>query len=366
MKLTHIEIYNYRNITKIVSDLDNNFNLFYGYNGHGKTNLLEAVYLTGNARSFRKSCLHDLIMNGESSSLIKSIVEVKQVINSVNIVIEPVGRKVELNNKIVNRVSDIHGYFNSIVFSPDDMMMVKLGPDSRRRYLDRAIYTSDVSYLRTWHTYTRTLKQRNICLRSFDKQVLDVWTDKLAESGAELIVKRQKFVSELNNIINYHYSNISSSSEVVQLDYKSEYSDLNHISEIYTNIKKQLENNIVADMKYGITTAGPHRDDLNFLIDGKPLKSYASQGQQKSFVLALKLSEIDHNFSLFDEYPILILDDIDSELDKTRSRNLLEYLLSKKIQVLMSSTEKSPSFVSKFDKCKVFRIDNGNLTYEGT
>src|SRR5476649_1689578 len=197
MRLTQLVIAGFRNLETVRIEPGNRFNLFYGLNGHGKTNLLEAIYLLGSSRSFRNSRLPDLIRHGVKTAQIQGLIETGGSRNQIRLTLENAGRRVELDGKGIQRASDLHGRLNAVVFSPDDTGMVKFGPETRRRYLDRAAYMGDIAYLHCWHDYFRILKQRNQLLKNQDKSGLDIWTQKLAETGAELIYRRQHFIVQL-------------------------------------------------------------------------------------------------------------------------------------------------------------------------
>ncbi len=198
------------------------FNLLYGFNGQGKTNLLEAIYLLGNPRSFRHSRLPELIRHGTTQALVCGEVESCGTVSRIRLSLEQAGRRVEIDDKGIKRASDLHGRLNAVVFSPDDTSMVKSGPETRRRYLDRAVYTGDIGYLHCWHEYHRTLKQRNHLLKSPDKAGLDVWTEKLAAAGAEVIERRQGYVGLLDRQLQQYYATISGGAETAGISYRPE------------------------------------------------------------------------------------------------------------------------------------------------
>jgi DNA replication and repair protein RecF len=365
MRLRQISISNFRNFESASIKPGENFNLFYGMNGQGKTNLLEAIYVLGNSRSFRYAKLPDLIRQGQSYSKILGGISSGGITSSISLRLEHSGRKVEMDGKTVQKVSDLHGKLTTVVFSPDDTGMVKFGPDTRRRYLDRAVYTGDIAYLFCWHDYHRILKQRNVLLKQQVKSGLDIWTEKLAETGAEVIFRRQNYIAVLNRLLEKHYNTISGSCEKAGITYSPEGVNGNEASKIHSDLIELYSRHEKIDEKYGTTTAGPHRDDLTFHLDGRPLKSLGSQGQQKSFVLALKMAEIDHLQSMYEEPPILLLDDISSELDMERKRNLLGFLNSRQIQTFITTTEPSTALIEATTKCSVFHVEQGNLTYKG-
>jgi DNA replication and repair protein RecF len=254
---------------------------------------------------------------------------------------------------------------NAVVFSPDDTGMVRLGPDQRRRYLDRAVYMGDIGYLHCWHGYHRILKQRNHLLKSADRSGLETWTEKLAEAGAEVIERRRRFTAQLDQVLKRHYATISGSAETAGISYQPEGVQATERGAIRDELLELFERHARSDERYATTTAGPHRDDLKLSLDGRPLKAFGSQGQQKSFVLALKMAEMDNLQSIFGEPPLLLLDDMSSELDAERNRNLMEFLTSRDIQVFITTTERSPALIGTIARCALFRMEGGNLTHEG-
>jgi len=254
---------------------------------------------------------------------------------------------------------------NTVVFSPEDTGMVRQGPDNRRRYLDRAVYMGDINYLHCWHGYHRILKQRNHLLKSSDKTGLDIWTGQLAEAGAEVIERRRRYIALLDAMMRHHYATISGKGENAGIGYFPEGVRSAEKENIRAELLELFARHASSDERYGTTSAGPHRDDLIFSLDGKPLKAFGSQGQQKSFVLALKMAEMENLQNIFGEPPILLLDDMGSELDVHRSSNLMGFLSIKEIQVFITTTERSPALKGAVGQCAVFRVEDGNLTFEG-
>jgi DNA replication and repair protein RecF len=365
MRLKHLLVSSFRNIEMIRVEPGRHFNLLYGFNGQGKTNLLEAIYLLGNPRSFRNSRLPEFIRHGNTQALVSGEVESCGTVSQIRLTLETAGRRVEIDQKGIKRASDLHGKLNAVVFSPDDTSMVKSGPEARRRYLDRAVYTGDISYLHCWHDYHRILKQRNYLLKSPDKSGLDVWTEKLAEAGAQVIERRQHYVALLDTQLQKHYATISGGGEAAGINYQPEGVTTADRENIREELLQLFSRHGRSDERYGTTTAGPHRDDLTFALDNRPLKAFGSQGQQKSFVLALKMAEMENLQSIFDEPPLLLLDDMSSELDSQRNSNLMDFLTARDIQVFITTTEPSAALLTTTAHCSVFRVENGNLTSEG-
>lgn len=365
MRLRHIAVNDFRNIRALQIEPGERFNLFYGQNAQGKTNLLEAIHLLGNPRSFRAARLPELIRHGEFRAQVKGTVESCGINNQLRLLLETGGRRVEIDGKAVHRASDLHGKLNAVVFSPDDTGMVRMGPETRRRYLDRAVYMGDIAYLHCWHDYQRILKQRNVLLKSSDRSGLEIWTEKLAETGSEVIERRNKFVMILDQKLRKYYAAISGNSETCSISYRPEGVKSTEREQIRIELIDLFQRHERSDQRYGTTTAGPHRDDLNFQLEDRPLKSFGSQGQQKSFVLSLKMAEMDNLREIFGESPLLLLDDMSSELDADRNRNLMEFLIARKIQVFITTTERSPALLEAVPHCTVFRVEDGNLTFEG-
>lgn len=365
MRLRKLAISGFRNLDQLRITPGPRFNLLHGLNGQGKTNLLEAVYLLGSSRSFRASRLHELIGHGKPAARISGEVESAGIISSISVTLEQGGRRVEIDGKGIQRASELHGKLNSVVFSPDDTGMVRSGPEARRRFLDRAVYMGDIGYLHCWHGYHRILKQRNQLLKSSDRSGLDIWTEKLAEAGAEMIERRQRFAAQLDERLQRHYEAISAGSESAGIGYRPEGVQAVEREAIRQELLSLFDRNARNDERYGTTTAGPHRDDLLLSLDNRPLKAFGSQGQQKSFVLALKMAEMDNLLAIFGEPPLLLLDDMSSELDSRRNANLMDFLIKGDIQVFITTTEKSPSLLGHGAHCAVFRVENGNLTFEG-
>jgi len=365
MLLNNLFIAGFRNIETMRFKPGKYFNVIYGRNGQGKTNLLEALYLLGSPRSFRNARLQDFIGHGQQKAQIQGEIESSGMRTSIKLVLENAGRRVELDGKAIQRASDLYGVVNTVVFSPDDTGMVKLGPESRRRFLDRATYTCDVGYLQYWHGYHRILKQRNQLLKNNDKSGLDTWTEQLAETGAEVIVRRQQFVTRLSGMLQRYYGIISGEGEIPRITYAPEGIQETEQKQIRGELLRLFERHQQSDIRYGTTTAGPHRDDLTFQLNDRPLKSCGSAGQQKSFVLALKMAELNTVHETFGEPPLLLLDDVSSELDAVRNRNFITFLTDMDIQVFITTTERSPALLEAATHYAVFHMEDGNLTFEG-
>lgn len=360
MYLKQLQLEQFRNLTSAWLEPARYLTILHGCNGQGKTNLLEAVYMLGSGRAFRTTKVPDLIQHGRATAAVTGTVQSAGVENRLLLVLEGSTRRISIDAKAVHRSADLHGKLAAVIFTPDDTAMIKLGPETRRRYLDRSLYTGNVGFLQDYQGYYRTLKQRNALLKNNQQQELRLWTEQLAAAGIRLMQHRSRYLSELQHLLLQQYKWIAGTSETVALQYKPD---------VATTSADELMETILAhqeqDLRYKTTGRGPHRDDLQFLINDRPLKGFGSQGQQRSFVLALKLAELDHLQQTFGEEPVLLLDDIASELDRQRISNLLTYLQQRKVQVLITTTDVTPFRHLLQHDSRLYRVDGGNLTYEG-
>lgn len=363
MFLKELWLEQYRNIDKAYLEPGRNLTIFYGLNGQGKTNLLESIYLLGNARPFRSAKLPELILSGSNYSLIRGKIQSAQIESEITFQLEQTTRRVCIDGKTAHRAGDLHGKLAVVVFSPDDTAMVKLGPETRRRYLDRSLYVSNAGFLQDYHRYYRTLKHRNALLKSNNYEGLELWTEQLATAGVRLMEHRQEYTYKLNLLLQKYYRQIAGESEQVTIVYHADVPF--RVGQERETLLKVLQLQQEHDLRYKTTGRGPHRDDLTFLIKERPLKSFGSQGQQRSFVLALKLAELNHLQNTFGEMPMLLLDDIASELDRQRMKNLLLFLRQQQVQVLITTTDITPFLPVLEQDSRIFRVEAGRLTYEG-
>jgi DNA replication and repair protein RecF len=265
----------------------------------------------------------------------------------------------------VAKLSDFFGCLTMVVFSPDDIAMVRGLPDSRRRYLDRAIFSGDIRYLLVYQEYCRTLKNRNHLLKTGDRNGLDTWTERLAEAGSKLVAKRVSYVQEISELLTEFYGIISGPHDRAEVLYKSETMKKNGTiashEELRSNLLQIFDRNAVEEQRRGITLSGPHRDDIHFSINGRLLKFHGSQGEQRSFVLALKMAEIEYIKRRYGTPPILLLDDLTSELDKDRNLNFMEFLKKKDMQVFITTTSLDNIELSGIQNYAVFPVKGGAI-----
>ncbi len=357
MLLKKLRLDKYRNISKIFIEPSNNLTIIYGKNGQGKTNLIESIFMLANARPFRFSKISDHICHGFKTATICGTVQNEGIENEIFIQLENSARRVSINGKNIQNALELHGKLVVVLFSPDDVVMVKFGPEIRRRYFDRSLYTAERNFLHNYQNYYHTLKQRNALLKTNNYETLDIWTEQLADAGNLIMEERQRYIIKLQKLFQKNYQRISGQHEKVEIKYKPD---------VTINLKNALLKQLEQDKLHKNTGLGPHRDDILFFIDGKPLKVYGSQGQQRSFVLALKMAEMNYINETFGEQPLLLLDDIASELDKERMMNLLTFIHQQKLQTLVTTTDINNFLPILQNDSRLLQVEGGRLIKEET
>ena len=362
MKINSIKIENFRNIENLSLDFDDNVNIIYGENAQGKTNLIEAIYLFTGSKSFRGVKDSELIrFNCEYSRLYIDFVN-KEREQNAEIFIDS-KRNAKLNGIRKKSASMLGDELKAVIFSPVHLSMVKDGPLERRKFIDNALCQLKSGYRNVLHEYNRCLIQRNMLLKDIAKNyslvdMLYIWDRNLAVSGAKIIYQRQKYIEALMPYAKDIFSGLSGGKEEIDLVLKGEfeYKNLN-IEEIESNIVKALEKNRGEDILNRVTQTGPHRDDMEILINGKSARKFGSQGQQRSCVLALKLAEASLLKELTQDEPLALLDDVMSELDISRQDYILNHI--KDWQVFITCCDANT--ILRLKKGKTFHIVNGGL-----
>ncbi len=365
MKLKKICIFSFRNIEKIELSPNERFNIITGNNAQGKTNILESIYLLSAMKSFRMTRNTELIKNGFPYSVIKGSVDRDGVTRDITVCIEPSGKKAKVDNKNVSRLSDFFGCINMVVFSPEDISMVRGLPESRRRYLDRAVFSSDFGYLTVHHEFFKILKNRNSLLKTGIASGLDVWTERLAAAGARLIKARISYIEEISALLADFYAILGGRSQSAHIRYRSEALRMAAASvstdEIMNGLLEVLDVKSAEEKIKGTTLAGPQRDDIEFFLNGRALKLHGSQGELRSFILALKMAEIEYIKRRHLAPPVLLLDDMTSELDGDRNRNLLDFLKDREMQVFITTTSMKNLCLPENINQSVFTVQGGKI-----
>ncbi len=365
MKLKKLHIFSFRNIEKAELSPNERFNIFAGNNAQGKTNILESIYLLGTMKSFRMARNADLIKTGCHYSLLKGWANRDGIIREISLSIEHTGKKARVDNKSVSKPSDFFGCLNMVVFSPEDIGMVRGLPELRRRYLDRAIFSGDVGYLSAHHQFYKILKNRNSLLKCGATAGLDVWSERLAEAGARLMVARASYLKEISELLAGFYATIAGPEQQASVGYHSAVTGMElsctSVNEVRTRLLEALAKNSAEEKRRGTTLYGPHRDDIELSLNGRMLKLHGSQGEQRSFVLALKMAEIELVKIKHSSPPVLLLDDMTSELDSDRNRNFMEFLKSKEMQVFITTTSMNNLVLAGTNNLTVFPVQEGQI-----
>lgn len=354
MFIKKIRLQNFRNYEDEEFEFEKNFNIIYGDNAQGKTNIIEAIYLSSIGRSFRTKKDSELIKIGKEKAIIE--LEYERIDREGNIRIEIDNKKIFFLNGIKQKkLSDIIGKVHIVLFNPDDINIIKEGPSQRRKFLDIMISQLKPNYLHILNTYLKTVEQRNIYLKQIKvenkpEEMLEIWDIRLAELSEKIYKYRSYYMQKIsekikdihNNITNC--GNLGENIEILYLNNGENQEDF------YNNLKNSRK----TDIKKGFTSTGVHRDDFKILINNKDVESYGSQGQQRTSVLSLKLSELEIIYDEIGEKPILLLDDFMSELDEKRRVNFIDTINDN--QVFITCTDK---ICLNSDNNKIYKINQG-------
>ena len=357
MIIKSIELSNFRNYEKLQLNFDDGTNILYGDNAQGKTNILEAAYLSGTTKSHKGSKDREMIRFDGEEAHIRTIVQKNEKEYQIDMHLRKSGTKGVAVNKIpIKSASELFGILNIVFFSPEDLNIIKNGPSERRRFIDFELCQLDKIYLSDLSKYNKTLVQRNKLLKEINYRpdlldTLPVWDMQLLEYGKSIIKKRKQFVDELNYIISEIHYKISGGNENLILKYEANIDDIFFEDEL--NKAKQK------DLRLCQTTVGPHRDDMLFSIDGVDIRKYGSQGQQRTSALSLKLSELELVKKSINNTPVLLLDDVLSELDSNRQNYLLNSI--NETQTIITCTGLEEFVKNRFQVDKVFQVINGKV-----
>lgn len=392
MYVKTLRLLNFRNYRDVTVELDSDTVVFYGQNAQGKTNLLEAIYLCSCLRSHRTYRDSDLITHGESEySVGLDFIETAEDNTEYSGFNENISvayfdtvskdasrmkpkRVLKHNGMLLSKTQDIVGIFNAVIFAPEDLNIIKDGPSIRRRYIDMLISQIKPSYFNELSIYQKTLLQRNSQLKRMrdglvtsDHYNIEVWDMALASSAAKIIMTRNDFSIKINKHASNHHLIMSSGKEELNVKYRSVagISTEDGYEEIQQSIYNKLKGNFNEDVERGSTTHGPHRDDLDISINNESIRSYASQGQQRTAVLSLKIAELEIIATETRSMPVLLLDDVMSELDQTRRKQLLSAI--GRAQVILTCTDAShvePELISMDGgrKIRYFEVSDGTIS----
>lgn len=368
MIVKNLKIKNYRNLKEETIDLNEDLNIFVGDNGQGKTNLLESVYLCSIGRTFRLNSENDLINFNENKSSVEILLNRDNKNITVELTLERNKRKlVKINGVKLDKTGEMIGVLNNVIFTPDDMKIIKDSPIERRKFINIDISQIKPKYKYLLNQYKKIISQRNIILKNYytnpgNKDIINIWNDYLVNIGSEIIFYRNEYVNNLKKHAIRIYSDLSGGKEVLDISYKCNVGniynmDKNEIKKIFND---KICNNIENEIQKCTSLYGPHKDDLSIKINNKESKYFGSQGQQRCAILSLKLAEIEIIKDEVGEYPVLLLDDVFSELDSTRKGYLIKYI--KGIQTIVTTTDDSDlkSLAVDYNK-KYFCISKGKI-----
>ena len=360
MIIKSLKLKDYRNYEILNIEFDHATNIFYGDNAQGKTNILEGVYLSGTTKSHRGTKDRDLIRFGQDEAHIETVIEKNGVPWQIDMHLKKNSPKgIAINKVPIRRASELFGLTNFVFFSPEDLNIIKNGPAERRRFMDLELSQLDKVYLSDLANYNRTLNQRNRLLkdtyyRDDILDTLDVWDMQLVQYGEKIIQRRIRFIEEVNAIIGDIHHKLTGGRERISLSYEPGCGAL--------SLEAALEKNRERDIRMKSTSVGPHRDDICFMAGGIDIRRIGSQGQQRTAALSLKLSEIELVRQIIKDTPVLLLDDVLSELDKHRQNYLLDSIHD--IQTLITCTGLDEFVNHRFSINKVFHVQNGHVSKE--
>jgi DNA replication and repair protein RecF len=348
VRILALRVHGVRNLEPLVLEPAPRFNVFHGDNGQGKTNLLETIYVVAALRSFRTTKLSDVIQFGADSAHISARVERGGLERVCEVVVEPHARRVRVDGKTVRPLSRFFGEVNAVMFAPEDLQLPRGAPAERRRFLDRAVFHRRGAFLALAQDHDKVLRSRNAILRDvasgklsargIDAQ-LDVYDEQLARLSAEMVGARLAYLDELRPRFVAAFESIARTGVAADLTYVGapeilEAADAERAGVIH----RLLAASRARDLARGATSVGPHRDDVTFAFGGRDGGSFASQGQLRALVLAWKTAELDLLTEVHGEPPILLLDDVSSELDPQRNRYLFDFLSERRSQCFITTT----------------------------
>ncbi|MDN6196130.1 MAG: DNA replication/repair protein RecF [Atopostipes suicloacalis] len=368
MYLNTLKLQNFRNYNQEELELSSSINVLIGENAQGKTNLIESIYFLAMSRSHRSSRDRELIGWERDFAKVEGKLRKKSDELPLEIILSKSGKVAKVNHLEQKKLSDYIGQLNVIMFAPEDLSLVKGSPSVRRRFIDMELGQMNKIYLHHLVQYQQILKQRNKFLKEarrrkeFDEMYLTILTEQLAAEAAEILFYRFQFVGKLNKWAKEVQSSISDKKESLVIEYKTlnELNDELDAEEIFEILKKNYEAVEKQEIDQGTTTLGPHRDDLVFFVNDRNIQTYGSQGQQRTTALSLKLAEIELMHEVTGEYPILLLDDVLSELDASRQTQLLDSIQNK-VQTFITTTSLDGVQMELLNNPLIFYVKDGKI-----
>lgn len=358
MVIHDLELKNFRNYSHLHSEFSPTLNLIEGKNGQGKTNLMEALFFISNLESFRTRSYSHLLQNQTEIALLKASIFKNHVQSSIQIGLSKQNKRVNLNHSLVQKTSEYIASFFSLVFTPEDVSLFRSSPQRRRKFFDRTISFINPSYFAHLQKCKEILAQKNKLLKNKDGEQLLIWNEMLSAVSFEIVNKRKKFVHEVNQYLSNTFSQMTGREEdELSLSYEAFIEESNE-EMTKERILEKLQKNRQRELHYGHTLIGPHRDDYQLFMNHLPDREFFSQGELRVTNLSLKMS-INQLLSLqYQFFPVVLLDDLFSELDQEVNQKVLKYFLELQNQVFITSTEIPADFPTEG---KTIHIENGTL-----
>lgn len=357
MIIKSLELENFRNYNSLHLNFDEGTNILYGDNAQGKTNVLEAIYVSATTKSHKGSKDKEIINFSKEEAHIRTFLSKGNIDYRVDMHLRKSKSKgIAINGQKLKKAAELLGLLNVVFFSPEDLSIIKNGPSGRRSFVDMELCQLDKYYLYNLNQYNKIINQRNKLLKDFYfnpdlKDTITVWDSQLVSYGKQIIISRIKFIDQLNKIIDQIHKNLSGGKEELIITYEPDVD--------CENFEKNLSSNMERDIKLKFTGVGPHRDDFGFLVNGIDIRKYGSQGQQRTAALSLKLAEIELVKQITKDNPVLLLDDVLSELDSNRQNYLLNSIGD--IQTIITCTGLDEFVNNRFEIDKVFKVVNGTI-----
>ncbi|MGN0363398.1 MAG: DNA replication/repair protein RecF [Bilifractor sp.] len=357
MYVESLELKNFRNYEQISLHFDRETNVLYGDNAQGKTNILEAILLAGTTKSHRGSRDREMIRFGEEEAHLRLTFNRNNVSHRVDMHLKKNGKKgVAIDGIPIRKASELFGMISIVFFSPEDLYLIKEGPEKRRRFMDSELCQLDKVYYTELAEYNRILTQRNALLKDIPfypslVPTLDIWDEQMVTHGMHIIKARGRFIDHLNEIIEGIHENLTNGKEKIEIIYEPEVET--------ENFREKLRQSREKDLKMKTSTEGPHRDDFKVIVNGIDIRHYGSQGQQRSAALSLKLSEIYLVREITLDTPVLLLDDVLSELDRSRQAMLLQRMSD--VQTFITCTGMDELIENHFPVNRAFHVVNGTV-----
>ncbi|MCM1173473.1 MAG: DNA replication/repair protein RecF [Blautia sp.] len=357
MIIKSLELANYRNYDSLEIHFSGGTNILYGNNAQGKTNILEAIYVSSTTKSHKGSKDRDIIHFNQEEAHIRTLLEKDGIESRIDMHLRKSKSKgIAIDGQKIKKASELLGLLNVVFFSPEDLNIIKNGPAERRRFVDMELCQIDSFYLYNLNHYNKIVNQRNKLLKDMYFQpelrdTLNIWDSQLVSFGSKIIERRELFTKQLNEIIYEIHKKLSGGKEELAIYYEPDIS--------IEDYERSLSVNQERDIKLKQTTVGPHRDDFSFMVKDIDIRRFGSQGQQRTAALSLKLSEIELVKKMIKDNPVLLLDDVLSELDSSRQNYLLNSIGG--IQTIITCTGLDEFVNNRFEIDKVFQVEDGKL-----